>query len=202
MKIYRLATNPDKYSSNAYLLLGEWNKLTDINTIIDTGADGFIIDHIEKINKGVGKKSIDKIIITHNHFDHNGGLAELKKKYDPKIYAFIPGPFVDELLKDNQNILIGDQYFQVLHTPGHSFDSVSLYCKALGLLFSGDLNIRVAQRDFTYTIEYIESIRKLASMKINTVYPGHGAPITDNPESILKTTFLNINSTGMQEVRL
>jgi len=40
MKVVLLNKNNTVYTSNAYLVLGNWNRLEDINTLIDVGADG------------------------------------------------------------------------------------------------------------------------------------------------------------------
>lgn len=72
MKVFQLAQNPEKYSCRSYLILGTWSTLDDVNTVIDPGIDGSIIDQIEKIYTGVGKKPVDLVVLTHNHFDHAG----------------------------------------------------------------------------------------------------------------------------------
>ncbi len=194
MKIIELKTNPQIYSSKSYLVLGSWNKLSDVNTVIDTGSDSYIINHIERINTGVGKKCVDKVILTHNHFDHVGGIKEIKKKYGAEILAFNKMAGVDRLLKDGEEILIGDCYFQVIHTPGHSSDSVCLYCKSERILFSGDTAIRVYTSDHAYTDEYIKSLERLSMLRISIIYPGHGEPFIDSPEKILKKSLENMKS--------
>lgn len=188
MKVIRLNTNPNLYSSNSYLILGTWNKLEDVNALIDTGSDDYIIGEIEKINKGVGKRPLEKVLLTHTHFDHIGALKELKKKYSADVLAYIKVPGVDRLLVDNEMIRLGDDYFQIIHSPGHSSDSVCIYCAAEKLLFTGDTSIRVYSKDSTYTDEYIDTIDKLAKLKVNIVYPGHGEPISENPEAIIANT--------------
>ncbi len=192
MKIFNLETNPAIYSSNSFLVLGSWNKLTDVNVLVDTGSDGYIIEQIEKINTGVGKKTLDKVILTHTHFDHVGAIKELKEKYGVEVLAMNKIEGVDRILKDGEMLLLGDSYFMVVHTPGHSSDSLCLYCKSEGILFSGDTSIRVYQQDESYTPEHIESIRTLSRLKIKVVYPGHGDPIVDNPEKILQASLENM----------
>jgi len=188
MRVIKLNTNPNLYSSNSYLLLGAWNKLEDVNALVDTGSDDYIIDEIEKTNKGVGKRPLEKVILTHTHFDHIGALKELKKKYSVEVLAFTKVPGVDRLLEDNEVMKLGDEYFQIIHTPGHSSDSVCIYCSAEKILFSGDTSIRVYSKDNTYSDEYIETIEKLSKLEVKIVYPGHGAPITENPEEIIANT--------------
>ena len=55
MKIISLKKSDTVYSCNSYLILGDWNRIEDINTVIDPGTDGFILDEIEHLSTGVGK---------------------------------------------------------------------------------------------------------------------------------------------------
>ncbi len=188
MKIIRLKQNPSIYCGNSYLVLGTWNKISDVNALIDTGTDGYITSEIEHTNTGVGKSPIDKIFLTHNHFDHSGGVTKIKEKFNAKVYASITGQDVDFLLKDGEEIQLGDEYFEVIFTPGHSSDSVCFYCKKEKILFSGDTAIRINMQDGTYTDDYINTIKRLSKLKIDIIYPGHGDALTENPEKIIRNT--------------
>jgi glyoxylase-like metal-dependent hydrolase (beta-lactamase superfamily II) len=180
MKIKLLNKNARVYSSNAYLVLGAWSKLEDVNTMIDAGNDPSILEELEKVYTGVGKRRVDQVILTHNHFDHVGNLEEIKKKYCAKVYAFNGDPFVDEKLKDGQMIRVGDQDFEVIHTPGHSSDSICLYCAEQEILFSGDTPLRVRTGGGGYPNEFVEALKRLTQKKIKTIYPGHDLPKTKN----------------------
>ena len=193
MKVITVNTNPLSYSCKVYLLLGTWNTLDDVNTVIDTGADGYIIDQIKKINTGVGKKPVNNVIITHDHFDHTGGIRQLKEEFGVTVYAKTRfNPLVDKVLEDNQQIRIADRYFTVLHTPGHSSDSISLYCDAERMLFSGDTNLLVRDSTGTFTPEYAETLKRLAKLKLDIIYPGHGEPMKENPGGILHYSLNNV----------
>jgi len=48
MRVIELERSPGVYTCRSYLLLGEWNQLGDVNTLIDPGTDGFVLDQIEK----------------------------------------------------------------------------------------------------------------------------------------------------------
>ena len=62
-------------------------EFNDKKILFDTGGNGEILIHnMEKLN--IDPKSIDTIFISHNHFDHVGGLsAFLNKNNDVKLYA-------------------------------------------------------------------------------------------------------------------
>jgi glyoxylase-like metal-dependent hydrolase (beta-lactamase superfamily II) len=188
VKIYRLETNPAIYSSNAYLILGNWNKLEDINALVDTGSDAYIQTHIRKINTGVGKVQVNKIILTHTHFDHIGGVRTLQKLYGCQVRAHTEYEENIKGLRDGEVLHLGDNYFEVIYSPGHSSDSICLYNKSEGILFSGDTQIRINSTDGTYTPEFVNTIKRLSELKLTVVYPGHGDPIKENPEGILQNT--------------
>ena len=194
MKIIRLETNPNSYSSNVYFLLGNWNKLDDINTLVDTGADDYILKHIDKVYTGVGKRRIEKVVLTHSHFDHTGGLDAVREAYKPKIYAFIGSNArnIDIYLKNGDELLLGDCIFQVIHTPGHSYDSLCLYCHDEGLLFSGDTPINIRTPGGSYTRDYVEALERLASLDIKKIYPGHDDPIEHRAHDIIINSLTNV----------
>ena len=52
MKVLKLTGNTKIYTGNSYLVLGNWNRLDDVNTVVDAGSDGSIIHDIEEINTG------------------------------------------------------------------------------------------------------------------------------------------------------
>lgn len=79
MKVMQLTKNRDIYTCNSYLLLGDWTRRDDVNTLIDPGTDGSVIEQIERPSTGCGKKGVVQVILTHEHFDHASGAAEIKK---------------------------------------------------------------------------------------------------------------------------
>ena len=188
MKIIPLKKSASVYSCNSYLILGDWNRIQDVNTIIDPGTDDFILKEIEQLSTGVGKLAVAQVILTHNHFDHNGGVKALKNRYGARVLAFVDGPGVDELLRDGQFIRSGDDLLEVLHTPGHSTDSICLYAPTAQALFSGDTQIQLREPGDVYSPEYLYGLQKIAGRKIGTVYSGHDEPLTGTVlESIFKS---------------
>jgi glyoxylase-like metal-dependent hydrolase (beta-lactamase superfamily II) len=192
MRIIKLEGNPEIYSCNVFLILGTWSKIDDINTLIDVGTDGYIINHLEKIYTGVGKRKIDKVFLTHNHFDHVGGLGEIKQKYNPSVFAHTPANYVDKLLKDGELIMFGDRYFEVIFTPAHSSDSVCFYCEEEQVLFAGDTPINIKTVGGSYDEQFIYSLEKLTKLKIKTIYHGHDNVIKDDAEKVLKNSLKNV----------
>jgi glyoxylase-like metal-dependent hydrolase (beta-lactamase superfamily II) len=189
MRVVRLASNPNRYCCNSYLLLGDWSTIDDVNTVIDTGCDDYILQAIARVYTGVGKNPVDKVIVTHNHFDHIGGAVAIKKRYGAKVYANIyTDNVVDCTIKDRDVLRLADRDFLVIHTPGHSMDSICLYCEDEQVLFSGDTSLCIRDAESTYAPEYIAAIERLSRLKIRVIYPGHGDPICENPEGMIKAS--------------
>ncbi|OGU17361.1 MAG: MBL fold metallo-hydrolase [Geobacteraceae bacterium GWC2_53_11] len=194
MRVIELTTSASIYSCRSYLLLGDWSQLGDVNTLIDPGTDGSVIDQIGLLSTGCGKVPVEQIILTHNHFDHAAGVDIFKHRYGTRVYAWSEGKDVDELLHDGQIIKAGDDLLQVLHTPGHSSDSICLYSKAHRILFSGDTQVRIHVAGGTYAPEYVETLKRLSTLRISTIYSGHDQPIVSNAEEIIQETLRNVQN--------
>jgi len=78
------------------------------------------------------------LIDTHTHADHFSGTRELARQLHVPVamHRASPAPFVDLRLDDGEMLVIGKLRVQVLHTPGHTRDSMCL--RAEERLFSGD----------------------------------------------------------------
>ncbi len=194
MKVVLLNHNDRVYTSKAYFVLGSWKRLEDLSTLVDVGIDGSILSALEKIHTGVGKRKVDQVILTHNHYDHTGNLAAIKNLYNPVVYAFSKGPYVDKCLKDGDMIRLGDRVFQVIHTPAHSSDSVCLYCKEERVLFSGDTPLRILSLGGRYPDEFIRILVRLRELSIQVIYSGHDAPYTMGISEMLEHTLENVKA--------
>jgi len=120
MRVFRLQKSPNEYSCNVYYILGDWNTIPDVNTLIDVGPSDFIIPELESFNSGVGKRKVDQVIITHDHFDHSAALKIIVPLYKPKVYGHSPNLTNDQPFYDGMELRIGDRTGILLHTPGHS----------------------------------------------------------------------------------
>ena len=192
MKVIPLKRNPKLYACMAYLVIGSWKRLEDVNTLVDVGIDGFIINEIEQISTGCGKKSVDQVVLTHSHFDHSSGLSAIVNKYHPKVYAFTRIDGVDELLKDGDMLRMGDRCFDVLHTPGHSNDSLCFHCSQDEVHFSGDTPLRVLTPNGTFIPGYVRALERIARLRVGTIYSGHDEPLTTNTGKMISRTLANV----------
>lgn len=129
--------------TNCYLLCDEE---TRVCAIIDPG------DEAGRVAAAVRKSGCtpSAVLLTHGHYDHTGGVAELRRMY-PGLSAYLnredtPARGAPETLFPNvpdaihyaegDTVGVGGLTVKVLHTPGHSEGSVSLLCDTV--LFSGD----------------------------------------------------------------
>ena len=95
---------------------------------------------------------ITKVFVTHHHFDHVMGLAELLKRVDVPVYIHREdAPFVEigraslKPVSGGETIMVGNVPVALLHTPGHTPGSQCLLVN--GRLLSGDtLFIRACGR--------------------------------------------------------
>ncbi|MEM1524952.1 MAG: MBL fold metallo-hydrolase [Nitrososphaerales archaeon] len=177
---------------NVYLINGDKGL-----TLIDSGAglDKSVIESIKDC--GFDPKNIKLIINTHSHWDHARGNKDIKDISNCKIaihklgvdilergswsynLKFEPVK-VDIELKDGDKINIGKYDIQVIHTPGHTNDSICLLMEYNGrkILFSGDtilawglLGMTNFKTDFKI---YKDSLERIKNLKIDVLLPGHG----------------------------
>lgn len=192
MKVMQLTKNRDIYTCNSYLLLGDWNRLDDVNTLIDPGTDGSVIEQIERLSTGCGKKGVEQVILTHEHFDHAGGAAEVKKNYNCPVLAFKPGKGVDGVLRNGQKLVVGDRTLEVIHAPFHSNDSICLYCAEEGLLFSGDTPLRISMEWGSYSQDFVNFLTRLSNVKLEAVYSGHDEPLTAEATKVIRRSLAQV----------
>jgi glyoxylase-like metal-dependent hydrolase (beta-lactamase superfamily II) len=161
-----------------YLVLGDWSGLGDVNTLVDVGRDPAVIESLTQASTGVGKKAVEQVILTHEHYDHVELLGVIRGLFQPRVRAFRGGlEGVDQALADGDELQAGDRIFEVLHTPGHSSDSICLYCRRDGVLFAGDTQLLVNSADGTYEESFAAALERICARDVRAIYFGHGAPL-------------------------
>jgi len=194
MKIVNLSEGHVNYTSNAYLITGSLNKPGDVNALIDTGRDPIIIENLLKVPKGIGKKAVETVVITHCHYDHKELLPRIKEMFNPTVYAYSTTCDNDRTLKNGQMITLGDRRFKVLHIGGHTEDSIGLYCEEEGVFFSGDAPMKImsSNNDYVDEEEFVNILFFLACHRLDTIYPGHGPPISNKHHSWVIDSLLQV----------
>ncbi len=120
------------YDNNAYVVV---EVTSGTALVIDAPPDG------ERMIEELGGLKIERILITHGHFDHVASLRSLREATGARVAAHpaetsIPADEVDEQLSDGQVIPIGKLRLEVIETPGHTPGSVCFLIR--DHLFSGD----------------------------------------------------------------
>ncbi len=192
MKIENLTASSTCYTSNVYLVLGDWNALDDVNTLIDVGRDPSVIQMIKDRWTGVGKKSVDQVILTHCHYDHTSLLSKIRTAFNPVVWAYSSFREADRYFRGGESIKIADRMFEIIHTPGHSYDSICIYCEQDGILFSGDTSLNVRTGDAVYQDDYVRTLEKLAAKDIRAIYSGHDAPIIGRANEMIQNSLMNV----------
>ena len=179
MRIVILENSGQVYTSQSYLVLGSSSRLGDVNTMVDVGQDPAILASIDRAPTGVGKWPVEQVVLTHAHSDHCALLPQVREAFHPKVFAFSPNiAGVDIVLRDGDRIRMGDEDFEVIHTPGHSSDSICLYNCAEGVLFAGDSPLLIMSAG-TYEDSFLSALEKLCARDVRCIYFGHGAPLTE-----------------------
>jgi glyoxylase-like metal-dependent hydrolase (beta-lactamase superfamily II) len=107
--------------------------------------------------------------------------GELPAGFDAKSYAVRPFRITD-WIHGGAKIDLGGRVLEVIATPGHTPDSISLWDAANGLLFTGDMYYPGAIflfRPETDLDAYEASIQKMAALKAKLLLPAHNVPVAD-----------------------
>ena len=180
MRIVTLENSGRVYTCEVYLVLGGASRLDDVNTLVDVGQDPAILASIEQAPTGVGKWSVEQVVLTHCHSDHCALLPQIREAFHPKVLAFCPNiDGVTGLLRDGDAVKMGDEVFEVIHTPGHSSDSVCLYNQTEGVLFAGDTPLLITSPTGTYETGFLAALEKLCARDVRRIYFGHGAALSE-----------------------
>jgi glyoxylase-like metal-dependent hydrolase (beta-lactamase superfamily II) len=140
------------------------------------------------------------VVNTHSHEDHVGGNGAIQRRFGtrvlvhPSAIPLLAAPGTSRHLRPYQKVMWGypassealpigetvetsHHVFEVLHTPGHSPDHISLHERREGWLFCGDAY--VGGRDRALRADYniwqiIASLKKMATLDVERLFPGSG----------------------------
>ncbi len=168
--------------------------------LIDTGAGWSVENIIDNIKRlGFDPRNLAKILLTHCHIDHIGGVPEIKERFGAKIYihrldappledgdpvltaakwyqtSFPPTPVDIKFDSPEETLMIGGQKIICLHTPGHTPGSICIYLDKEGkrILFGQDLHGPLLEEFGSNIEDYDRSTKKLLDLEADILCEGH-----------------------------
>ena len=206
MNVYKVPVK-GYFAVNCYFLIDED---TGHGFLIDPGAQGEAL--VQIIRSRVW--TIEKILLTHGHFDHIGGVEAIRREMGIPVYIHESGADYLENTLLNLSAYYGEEvlvrnahYYQdgavfsleghatpvltAIHTPGHTPDSTAFYDAADGLTFVGDTIFKGGPGTDQYPggnrRQLVRSIiQRILTLPDNTtLYSGHSDKTTVGAEKRL-----------------
>lgn len=204
-KVYMLPLGA--LASNCYIIPAADGKTVVIDPASATEVEMFLKSR---------ELTLGGIVITHGHYDHFAGAAQLVREYNVPVWApiedaemlksaqkswadFMPVPFepltADYTFKDGESFSVCGVDFTVMSCPGHTAGSCFLFCPTLGnAAFTGDVVFAGAiGRTDGYsgsTAQMRESLARISCLEGDyTLYCGHGQYTTLAEEKMYNPFF-------------
>ncbi len=163
------------------------------------GADIFIRLVNELSASLAGKVTVKYVIGTHSHTDHTKGMIVLRKKLGATTVRHKSARGPSEIRAEHKDVIsLGQLELEILHTPGHTPDSICIYVSSNCIvqledsIITGDtLFVGKVGGTRTYNMAR-KQYDSLQGLEINTqtiIYPGHDFGIA--PRS---TTFFELHT--------
>ncbi|MFC8196911.1 MBL fold metallo-hydrolase [Streptomyces sp. NPDC060006] len=184
-------------TSGTFSLDGETFDVDNNVWLVGDDEEVLIVDaahDAQTIREAVADRRVTAIVCTHAHDDHIDAAAELAELTGAPVLlhpddlelwsATHPGRTPDGELKDGQRIAVAGIELQVIHNPGHTWGSCSLYATFLDAVFTGDTLFHggpgATGRSYSDRPTIEASIRdRLLTLPGDTdVHTGHGADTT------------------------
>ncbi|MHC3436720.1 MBL fold metallo-hydrolase [Natrialbaceae archaeon A-gly3] len=188
MEVHHITEDAKTFTANVYLADGERT------TLVDAGAMDGIVDAI-----GEHVDDLEAVVLTHQHGDHVEKLEAVCEAFDPDVYAYDDHPLRTHGLEDGDTVTIGDESFEVVYTPGHADDHVSLVSEST--LFSGDVVVHddgafdygsfgrtdMVGQSRERLIESIEELLERLPGSVEDLYAGHGGVFHGDVRDVVQT---------------
>jgi glyoxylase-like metal-dependent hydrolase (beta-lactamase superfamily II) len=188
--------------------------------MVDTGCAHTALELLAALED----KPVTLVVNTHTHEDHIGANGDLQaRRSDIKIFAHPlalpiladprgkqplqpyrkvfwgwPKPSYGSAVPDGAVIETEHHHFQVIYTPGHTPDHVSLYEPERGWLFTGDLFVGGKERALGagYDIwQIIASLKRIKELPARRLFPA-SAQVRDNPKQELSSKITYLEELG------
>jgi glyoxylase-like metal-dependent hydrolase (beta-lactamase superfamily II) len=135
-----------------------------------------------------GAKELERIVLTHGHVDHLGGVAGVQERFGPLSVAKKPCAEVDgEVdvlpIDEGAEIEVEGATLRAFWTPGHAQDHLCFYLVEEEALFTGDVVLGAGTTVIPPDGDlgaYLASLRRILALDPRVIYPAHG-PVIRNP---------------------
>ena len=175
MEPIAVTASAETFTCNAYLVDGEATTLVDAGAM--PGVEEVVAEQVDEL---------DRVVLTHQHGDHVAELDAVLDRFEPRVLAHGDHPRRDVAIVDGDEILVGDEACEVVHTPGHAPDHVALIGDER--LYSGDVVVYndgafddgsfgrtdMAGQSREQLIESLHEILDRLPETVSAMYPGHG----------------------------
>jgi len=147
--------------------------------LVDMGGPDRRIDEFIE----TAKLRLSVVFITHDHYDHTGGLSSLLARHDAEILSGTgqAGGGRGRKVAHGDTVRVGKLTGTILATPGHTPDSISLAFPGLvftgDALFSGSIGGTSSPRNAQQEIDHVR--KNIFSLpEDDEIHPGHGPSST------------------------
>ncbi len=142
--------------------------------------------HLDAVAEAAGQ--VDHVLVTHHHIDHTEAARSFADRMGCGVRALDPDQcWRADPVTDGEVLDVAGLRAEVLTTPGHTADSISLLVERDRALLTGDM---VLGRGTTVIVHpdgdlvgYFESIAKMRSLvtdgRVDALWPAHGPVLPD-----------------------
>ncbi|MFA9444037.1 MBL fold metallo-hydrolase [Egicoccus sp. AB-alg6-2] len=186
-----LAPNPSPMTldgTNTYLLAAP---ASGVAVVVDPGPED--VEHLRRVEAALGAldAEVGLLVVTHHHHDHAAAAAGWSLHFGATVAAAdreLAGPD-GRLLADGDVVDVAGLALEVVATPGHTADHVSLRTPT-GAVLTGDHVLGrgtsvVAHPDGNLAA-YLHSLRRTIALGPDALYPGHGPELTVDAQAVLR----------------
>jgi len=183
-----LGQNPGPFTgpgTNTYIVgTGRHRLLLDSGQGVE-GYDDLLVRALDEL---CGGAELDRIVLTHAHPDHIGGVERVRARHGDLPLEKMPLPASDRgfevrAIGDGDVLTTEGATLEAIWTPGHARDHLCFLLREEKVLFTGDMVLGAG----TTVIppdgdlgDYLDSLQRLLALDVERIFPAHG-PVIEEP---------------------